>query len=272
MNTQEPALFDTHIVGPIRSRRLGLSLGVNLLPLGRKVCTFDCLYCECGWTPRGGRRVGEEGGRPEETRLPDADAIIAQLEARLEQMSADGTLPDTITFAGNGEPTLHPRFAYAIDRTLALRDRYCPEARVSVLSNATRIGCPDVYRALMSIDAAILKIDAGTDTTARLIDRPLDPGYSLARVVEEMKAFRGRLTVQTMFVRGEADGQTVDNTTPAEAEAWRALVRRVAPAEVMVYSLDRPTPQRGLSKVPRAELEVLAAPLVAEGFNVQVTG
>lgn len=256
-----PALFASHIVGPIRSRRLGLSLGVNLLPTDGKVCTFDCLYCECGW----GR--DHRGGH-----LPQGDDVVAQLEAKLCAMHAAGEAPDVITFAGNGEPTVHPDFPRVVEATLALRDRYCPAARVSVLSNATRIGDEAVRRALMSVDNNILKLDAGTDATARLIDRPAAADYSLRRVVEEMKRFDGRLTVQTMFVRGEHNGLVVDNTTAAEVEAWRALVREVAPAEVMVYSLDRPTPERNLRKVPRADLEAIAAPLVAEGFKVQVTG
>lgn len=256
-----PNLFAAHIVGPIHSRRLGVSLGVNLLPTDGKVCSFDCLYCECGWAR------DHRGGH-----LPDAEAVLEKLEERLRTMREADQTPDVITFAGNGEPTLHPNFAQAIDGTLRLRDRLCPDARVCVLSNATRIGDPAVRDALMRVDGNILKLDAGTDAMARLIDRPTDPTYSLRRVVEGMKQFGGQLTVQTMFVRGEHDGMIVDNTTPAEVEAWRALVREVAPAEVMVYSLDRPTPERNLLRVPRADLEAIAAPLTAEGFRVQVTG
>lgn len=254
-------LFDTHIVGPIRSRRLGLSLGVNLLPTDGKRCTFDCIYCECGWA---------DPVHP--GRLPEAEVVLSQLEDRLRRMSSDGQPPDSLTFAGNGEPTLHPNFPDIIRRTLALRDRYCPETRVSVLSNATRIDASDVRQALLSVDAAILKIDAGTDATARLIDRPaIGPRYSLLAVAHAMQAFRGQLTVQTLFLRGQHQGVTIDNTTPQEAEAWRQLILKIRPAAVMAYTIDRPTPVPTLTKVPRADIEAIVAPLRPYGIDVQVT-
>lgn len=257
----EPGLYTTHIMGPIHSRRLGVSLGVNLLPTDGKVCSFDCVYCECGWN------ADHRGGK-----LPQADEVIAQLEQKLKQMHADGEPLDVITFAGNGEPTLHPEFARVIDSTLALRDKYYPEVKVSVLSNATRMTVPAVYDALMRVDNNILKLDGAFDETVRLIDQPVDSHYSVKQVVEWMKAYRGQLIVQTMFVRGEHNGHSFDNTLPAEVEAWRELMREIRPHQIMVYSLDRPTPEKNLTAVSKAEMESLVAPLIAEGMEISISG
>ncbi len=256
-----PTLYTTHIMGPIHSRRLGVSLGVNLLPTDGKVCSFDCVYCECGWN------ADHRGGR-----LPEASDVIAQLEARLRQMKEDGEHLDVITFAGNGEPTLHPEFARVIDRTLALRDEYFPAVKVSVLSNATRMTVPAVYDALMRVDNNILKLDGAFDETVRAIDQPADKHYSVQQVVEGMKAYKGQLIVQTMFVRGEHNGVSFDNTLPAEVEAWRELMREIRPHQIMVYSLDRPTPETRLTAVCKAEMEEIVRPLIAEGFSISVSG
>ncbi|MBE6332910.1 MAG: radical SAM protein [Bacteroidales bacterium] len=255
----QPNIFDSNIIGPIHSRRLGISLGVNLLPKDGKVCSFDCLYCECGWNR------DHRGGR-----FPESDAVMQQLEEKLAQMNRDGESLDVITFAGNGEPTLHPDFPSVIDRTIQLRDRYFPSAKVSVLSNATQIGNLRVHDALLRVDNNILKIDGAFDATIRQIDQPNDSTYSVRRVVDGMKAFKGQLIVQTMFVRGEHDGQRVDNTTPAEVAAWCDLMREIRPHQIMVYSLDRPTPEPNLIRVAKDEMADFVAPLVAEGFNVSI--
>lgn len=254
-----PDIFSTNIVGPIHSRRLGISLGVNLLPKDGKVCSFDCLYCECGWN------ADHRGGH-----LPDADEVMRELETKLQTMHAAGEALDVITFAGNGEPTLHPDFPRVIERTLQLRDQYYPEVKVSVLSNATQIGKEAVRSALLRVDNNILKIDGAFDETVHLIDQPADSHYSVRQVIEWMKTFRGQLIVQTMFVRGEHDGQRVDNTTPQEVAAWCDLMREVRPHQIMVYSLDRPTPEPLLTKVSKEEMTQLVAPLLAEGFNIQI--
>ena len=259
MQERKPDIYTDNIIGPIHSRRLGISLGVNLLPRDAKICSFDCIYCECGWNR------DHRGGK-----FPDADAVMEELEAKLREEVAEGRHIDVITFAGNGEPTLHPRFADVIDRTIELRDRYYPKARVSVLSNATRITDPKVHAALLKVDNNILKIDGAFDATIHLIDQPADKGYSVRQVVEGMKSFSGQLIVQTMFVRGRHDGQTVDNTTPEEVSAWCDLMREIRPHQIMVYSLDRPTPEPDLVKVPKEEMAQLVAPLVAEGFNVSI--
>lgn len=254
-----PDIFSTNIVGPIHSRRLGISLGVNLLPKDGKVCSFDCLYCECGWN------ADHRGGH-----LPDADEVMRELETKLQTMHATGEALDVITFAGNGEPTLHPDFPRVIERTLQLRDQYYPKVKVSVLSNATQIGKEAVRSALLRVDNNILKIDGAFDETVRLIDQPADSHYSVRQVIEWMKTFQGQLIVQTMFVRGEHNGQRVDNTTPEEVAAWCNLMREVRPHQIMVYSLDRPTPEPLLTKVSKEEMTQLVAPLQAEGFNIQI--
>lgn len=254
-----PDIFSTNIVGPIHSRRLGISLGVNLLPKDGKVCSFDCLYCECGWN------ADHRGGH-----LPDADEVMRELETKLQTMHAAGEALDVITFAGNGEPTLHPDFPRVIERTLQLRDQYYPKVKVSVLSNATQIGKEAVRAALLRVDNNILKIDGAFDETVHLIDQPADSHYSVRQVIEWMKTFRGQLIVQTMFVRGEHNGQRVDNTTPQEVAAWCDLMREVRPHQIMVYSLDRPTPEPLLTKVSKEEMTQLVAPLLAEGFNIQI--
>jgi wyosine [tRNA(Phe)-imidazoG37] synthetase (radical SAM superfamily) len=238
---------------------LGISLGVNLLPKDGKICSFDCLYCECGWN------ADHRGGH-----LPDVDEVMRELETKLQTMHAAGEALDVITFAGNGEPTLHPDFPHVIERTLQLRDQYYPEVKVSVLSNATQIGKEAVRSALLRVDNNILKIDGAFDETVHLIDQPADSHYTVRRVIEWMKTFRGQLIVQTMFVRGEHNGQRVDNTTPQEVAAWCDLMREVRPHQIMVYSLDRPTPEPLLTKVSKEEMTQLVAPLLAEGFNIQI--
>lgn len=253
------SLFDDIIFGPVRSRRLGLSLGVNLLPADSKLCSFDCIYCECGWNAdhRGQRRFN---------RREDVRELLA---AKLASMVGEGTPPDVITFAGNGEPTLHPDFEGVIDDTIALRDSLCSSAKVSVLSNATQIGREDVRRALLRVDNNILKLDSAFDETVRRVNKPAG-NYTVARTVELMKLFEGRLIVQTMFLRGTCDGRTVDNTTDSEVDAWLRLVREIAPRQVMVYSLDRDTPCQTLEKVPRAELEAIARRVEAAGIPCSV--
>lgn len=259
MQERKPNIFNDNIVGPIHSRRLGISLGVNLLPKDAKVCSFDCLYCECGWNK------DHKGGR-----FPDADAVMEELEAKLKEEVAEGRSIDVITFAGNGEPTLHPDFDKVIDRTIELRDQYYPNAKVSVLSNATRMTDPKVHAALLKVDNNILKIDGAFDETIHLIDQPNDKNYSVRYIVEGMKSFKGQLIVQTMFVRGMHEGKVVDNTTPEEVSAWCDLMREIRPHQIMVYSLDRPTPEPNLVKVSKEEMAQFVAPLVAEGFNVSI--
>ena len=250
------ALFEDIIFGPVRSRRLGLSLGVNLLPIHAKLCNFDCIYCECGLNAE---RRGEK-------RFNSREDVRQHLRDALTRMADEGTPPDVITFAGNGEPTLHPEFGAIVDDTLSLRDRLSPAARVSVLSNATQLHRDDVFEALLRVDNNILKLDSAFDSTVRLLNRPQGE-YSVDRIVENMARFDGRFILQTMFLRGEVCGTQIDNTTEDEVSAWLDIVRRLRPQQVMVYSLDRPAPYLSLEKVSREELMPIADRVRALGIE-----
>lgn len=193
------------------------------------------------------------------------------LESVLGEMVEAGTPPDVLTFAGNGEPTMHPDFEEIVDGVIALRDRLAPSAKVSVLTNATMLHRESVRRALRRVDNPILKLDSAFDATAQLIDKPLGH-YSIGEVVEQMKLFQGECIVQTMFLRGEFEGQRVDNTTPEEVEAWLRLVEEISPRSVMVYTIDRDTPAPNLEKVPVEELRAIAERVRALGIECSVAG
>ena len=253
------SLYDNIIFGPIKSRRLGLSLGVNLLPIESKLCNFNCIYCECGWNEE------HEGKK----RFNSRDDVRTMLRSTLSRMVEDGTPPDVITFAGNGEPTMHPDFEQIIDDTIALRDELCPSAKVSVLSNATQIGREDVVRALLRVDNNILKLDSAFDSTVQIINKPVG-NYSVARIVELMKQFESNMILQTMFLRGEYMGTHIDNTSEQGVQAWLELVKEIAPKKVMVYSIDRDTPCQTLEKVSKEELSKIASRVEALGFECSV--
>ena len=255
-------LFHDTIFGPIHSRRLGTSLGVNLSPNDGKICTFDCLYCEAGYNAQG----------PGTTGLPARADVAALLETRLRAMAAEGVRPDVITFSGNGEPTLHPDFAGIMDDTLRLRDALCPAAKVSVLANSTQLHRPDVVEALRRADNAILKLDSAVEATMRALDRPASPAFTVERVVEQLAQFGPQAIVQTMITRGSHDGARVDNSTPAEVDALIEAYRRIRPREIMLYTIDRRTPEQSLEHVGRDELEAVAARITAAtGIEVQVS-
>ena len=245
------------VFGPIRSRRLGSSLGINVLPERGKLCNFDCIYCECGWN-RDGR---------DDTRIPCAADLREALEAKLAECRASGIDIDSITFSGDGEPTINPDFPEMVDITLSLRDRYYPQARVSVLSNATMVHKDAVFEALRKVDNPILKIDAPTTGLARKINNPA-PGYRVEDVVEALKRFEGGFVLQTMFLRSD----DFDSSSPEVLEGWMDIVRLLHPREVMVYTIDRETPQQGLRKFTPEEMRSLVRPLVEEGFQVQIRG
>lgn len=252
-------LFHSTIFGPIHSRRLGVSLGINLMPDDGKICSFDCLYCEAGYNAQGAGSA----------KLPSVAQINLQLEAKLREMHDAGQPLDVLTFSGNGEPTLHPQFPDVVDTVLALRDKYYPGAKVSVLSNSTRIFDQAVADALLRVDNNILKLDSAIEPTMRLIDRPNSPDFTVDRVVEALCRFKDQAIIQTMFLRGEHDGNPIDNTTPDEVDALIEAYRKIRPREVMVYSLDRKTPEENLRKVERPELEAIAAKISAAGIPVQ---
>ena len=253
-------LFSEIAYGPIHSRRLGVSLGMELMPLDHKLCTFNCVYCECGWN--------SPVAHPQ---LPSRAEVAKALEDKLIALQADGTQLDVITFSGNGEPTLHPEFAAIIDDTLLLRDRYQPQAKVSVLSNSTQLGRADVVEALRRCDNRILKLDAGTDTMMRRIDLPVNANLSVAQIEQWLSQFNGDFTLQTCFLRGAHAGQIIDNTTPEELNAWYSIVDRLHPKQIMIYVIDRKTPEENLRKISREEMERIAAPLIAKGYQVSIS-
>ena len=254
-------LFDQIIFGPIHSRRLGLSLGVNLLPIDAKICSFNCVYCECGFNTT-----------MHDSPIPTRDQVRETLDAKLHEMVAEGQIPDVITFAGNGEPTLHAEFEGIIDDTIALRDKYCPTAKVSVLSNSTRIHKPHIFAALNKVDNNILKFDSAIDRTMKLMDQPVGKHINVAWFIEHLKKFEGRLIIQTMFLRGEVQGEKLDNTTDEEVEAWILALEQIRPQQVMIYSLDREAPTKNLQKVNVDELNIIAQKARAKGFDVSVAG
>jgi len=254
-------LFDQVIFGPIHSRRLGLSLGVNLLPIDAKICSFNCIYCECGFNTT-----------IKEFPFPTREQVREILELKLTQMSGAGQFPDVITFAGNGEPTLHTDFEGIIDDTIALRNRFCPSAKVSVLSNSTRVHKPHIFAALKKVDNNILKFDSAIDRTMKLIDQPVGKHIDVNWLIQHLKQFEGKLIIQTMFLRGNYQGEDIDNTTDTEVEAWLQAMEQIKPQQIMIYSLDRDTPVHNLQKVTVEELNQIAAKVREKGFEVSVAG
>lgn len=237
-------IFSSPIFGPVHSRRLGVSLGVNLLPADGKVCSFDCIYCECGYNAD--RRASQP--------LPTREEVRIALEEKLKEMQANGPVPDVFTFAGNGEPTAHPHFPEIIEDTLALRDHYFPNAKVSVLSNSTFINRPAVFEALNKVDNNILKLDTVDEEYIRLVDRP-NGKYSVVSIIERLKAFKGNCIIQTMFLKGDYQGKEVDNTQDKYVLPWLEAVKEIAPRQVMIYTIDRETPDQDLQKATPDELD-----------------
>jgi len=248
-------IYSSPIFGPVHSRRLGLSLGINLLPADGKVCSFDCIYCECGFN---------EDHRPT-LPLPTREEVAAALEAKLQQMQGEGRLPDVLTFAGNGEPTCHPHFAEVVDDTIRLRDRYCPQAKVSVLSNATMLHRPQVHAALLRVDNNIQKLDTVDPIYINKVDHP-NGTYDVRDVISSLQAFHGHVIIQTMFMRGSVDGESVDNTGEAYVAPWLETVKAIAPRQVMVYTIDRETPAQGLLKATREQLDAIRDRVIALGI------
>lgn len=249
--------FDGVVYGPVQSRRLGLSLGINLLPTENKVCSFECVYCECGFTKKGVT-----------AKFPSFQKVEEEMTTCLRNLNAEGKQLDVITFAGNGEPTLYPHFEKVIDLTIRLRDQFHPNSKISVLTNATRLSNESVVRALKKVDNNILKIDSAINSTAKLIDVPVDSHYDVNTVIEQMSQFNGEFILQTMFLRGTVEGNVIDNTTEEEVNAWYEAVERMSPKQIMIYSIDRETPYKELEKVSHEELEKIAGPLRKKGFDV----
>jgi len=252
-------LFNEIIFGPVSSRRLGVSLGVNLLPTDYKFCTFNCVYCECGWTLKTEKKI----------QLPSREEVKTELEKVLQDYSEKGKEINSITFAGNGEPTIHPDFALIIDDTIELRNLWMPEANISVLSNASQLNKTKVTDALKKIDQNILKLDAGTEKTYRLINQAQDH-IKFDHIIDYLKSFDGNLIIQTLFIRGEYNGESFDNTTDIEVNTWLQLLKEIQPQSVMLYPIERDTPTQGLKKVDQKTLNEIAKKVEALGINTDV--
>ena len=248
-------IYPSPIFGPIHSRRLGISLGINLMPADGKVCSFDCLYCECGFN---------KDFRPKLPR-PTREEVAEALKEKLLEMKAAGQHPDVLTFAGNGEPTGHPHFPEIIDDTIRLRNEYCPGAKVSVLSNATFINKPEVHNALLKVDNNILKLDTVDPTYINNVDRPVGR-YDVKEIIEGMKAFNGHCIIQTMFMHSK-----YGTTEPELVNPWLEAVSYIQPKEVMVYTIDRETPDQTLQKATHEELDRIKAQVEALGIACQAS-
>lgn len=253
-------LFDKIIFGPVSSRRLGASLGINLLPNDRKICTFNCIYCECGWTDT---HSSSKSFHPREE-------VRDSLRLKLEKMKENNEPLDTITFAGNGEPTMHPDFDLVIQDTIGIRNQYFPNAKIAVLSNATLIHKPKIYTALKQIDQNILKIDSAFESTARLLNQPYE-GFDFQRTIDNLIRFNGKVIIQTMFIRGDYKGQHFDNTTPKEINAWLELLEKINPQQVMIYTIARDTPSENIEKISENELKKIAKQVEEKGFATQIS-
>lgn len=254
-------LFETLVFGPIKSRRLGKSLGINLMPEIGKICSFDCIYCECGWNPE----------KKNTSRLPKKEVFENVLEERLKELVGTENEPDSITFSGNGEPTLHPDFAEIIDITIKLRNLYIPNAKISVLTNGTMMHKKEVFEAISKVDNNIIKIDGGTYETIKAINKP-NVDFDLDKYIETLQKFKGDIIIQTCFLRGEHNGVKIDNTSENEITLWIEHIKKTKPRKTMIYAIDRETPEKNLEKISQQELESIANRLRELNFEVECYG
>ena len=255
-------LFNEIVYGPVHSRRLGVSLGINISPADGKRCTFDCIYCECGLNAQ----------RRTRTSAPSREEVKKALHEKLTIIKTEGIIPDVITFSGNGEPTMHPDFAGIIDDTLELRDRLCPSAKVAVLSNSTMLHKEDVVRALCKVDDSLMKFDAARNDFIEQIDQPAVHGFTVEKLIEQLCRFNGKLTIQSIFLQGEHDGVQIDNTQDDDIDLWIEALKKINPEKVMIYTISRETPVKTLQKVSMKTLEEIAEKVRNAGFAVTVSG
>jgi wyosine [tRNA(Phe)-imidazoG37] synthetase (radical SAM superfamily) len=253
-------LFNEIIFGPVWSRRLGESLGINLLPVGKKVCNFNCIYCECGSNPVTDMQSG----------FPEPQKVLELLTTKLQEMLNNGDYLDCITFAGNGEPTLHPRFPEILKESMIIRDRIFPKAKIAVLSNATLITNENIFNALIQADLNILKLDSAIAKTHKLINCP-STNYQLSKIIDILKLFHGKLIIQTLFLKGKVNGHSFDNSTDAEVKAWLGVLKEINPTSVMIYSLARDTALNGLEAIGYKKLNAIAELVEQSGIKTLVT-
>lgn len=251
-------LFDKIIFGPVHSRRFGISLGVNLLPVNHKICSFDCIYCECGWTETS-----------ELSQIVPRAMVREALQHKLEELKKEGVTPDNITWAGNGEPTLHPEFSGIVEDVIALRDQYFPNAKTTVLSNSTTLFREDVFQALQQVDNNVMKLDAGTVEMYQAINQ-CKTERTLDQITQDLCRFNGNLTLQTLFLRGSNRGISIDNTTETEFNAWLKRVEKIRPRLVMLYAIDRATPAEHLIRLDKTALSKMAESVENIGIKTQI--
>ena len=256
-------LFENTIIGPIRSRRLGNSLGINLLPLKRKFCTYDCIYCECGWN---------KDTIENKVELPTYDDVKQQLEKRINELKAEGVVVDSFTFAGNGEPTLHPDFVRVVDLVVEMRDKHYPNAVITLLTNATQLCKPEIYDALQKLDNPVLKLDAGMEAMRNSINKPTSERYSFEELVENLIRFGSKGIIQTLLLRGTNEGKVISNVSEDDFAEYLNLLKKIRPKYVMLYAIDRATPEKDLEKLTVDELEFYAEKIRNEGVDVKVYG
>ena len=252
-------LFNEIVFGPVNSRRFGRSLGINLLPLDNKICNFNCIYCECGWTNL----------KSVSSKFIPKNEIIDAMSSQFKELQSKNDIPDVITFAGNGEPTMHPDFAYIIDETIRLRNNYFPGVKIVVLSNSALLGNEDVFKALNKVDLRVMKLDAGTEEQFRQIDQPLS-SKKIEWYLEKLKLFKGDLYIQTIFLKGTHGGIKIDNTSDEEVNRWIDLLKEIQPKQVMIYTIDRETPAGGLVKVSEKDLNTICEKVKANGISAKV--
>jgi wyosine [tRNA(Phe)-imidazoG37] synthetase (radical SAM superfamily) len=251
-------LFHELVFGPVRSRRLGYSLGVNLLPVNSKICSFNCIYCECGWNPT----VDVQGS------FASTSDLLESLERRLKELNENNQPLDSITFAGNGEPTLHPEFGKIVDGVVTLRNNYFPNVMVSVLTNSTGLWNDSVFNALMKVDMPILKMDSAIGSSLRAINKT-SASFDEQLYYSGIARMKGKMIIQTMLLRGMHDGTLIDNTSEEEWEAYLKRIKEFDPVLIMLYSLDRTPPASGLEKIPDEKIRDFADRLRSHGFKVQ---
>lgn len=256
-------LFENTIIGPIHSRRLGNSLGINLLPLKRKFCTYDCIYCECGWNEETIKNAVE---------LPTYEDVRVQLEKRVAELKSEGVEVDSFTFAGNGEPTLHPDFVRVVDLVVKMRNEHYPNAVITLLTNATQLSRPEIYDALMKLDNPVLKLDAGMEDMRNSINKPTAEKYSFDELVNNLIRFGNKGIIQTLLLRGTNDGKTISNVSKEDFGEYIELLKKIRPKYVMLYAIDRATPEKDLEKLTVDELELYAQQIRNEGIDVKVYG
>jgi wyosine [tRNA(Phe)-imidazoG37] synthetase (radical SAM superfamily) len=253
-------LYESKIFGPVQSRRLGSSLGINLLPVDAKICNFNCIYCECGWTDL--KKINK-------ATFPTPAAIHKELQATLKELRLIDQLPDNITFAGNGEPTLHPRFAEIMDDVSWLRNKFSPGSRITVFTNGTMLNRKEIVDALKKADHRIIKLDAGTQTEFLQIDQPI-VHRTIDWLKEHIKYFDSKVTIQSLFLRGYYGGKLIDNTSAPSVKAWLELINEIKPESVMLYSIDRPTAAPSIQKIDKDVLLEIAEKVEELGIRTQV--